>query len=170
MKQIGLFAGTSTTGWVEVPTHPGYAANTSGQVRGPRGRVLRPMKMTSGHLYVITPKPRSPRKLFIHRAVLLAFAGPPTDPALEGRHLDGNPSNNALSNLAWGTRLENARDRDRHGTERFGEDKPAARLTEDQIQPIRDDPRASRVVGKAYGISHTAVLRIRRGDRWRRAA
>lgn len=156
--------------WTEVPTHPGYAANASGQVRGPRGRVLRPMRMDSGHLYVITPKPRSPRKLFVHRAVLLAFVGPPAVPSMEGRHLDGNPSNNALTNLAWGTRLENAQDRGRHGAECFGEAKPSARLTENQIQPIRDDPRPSRVVGEAYGISHTAVLRIRRGDRWRRAA
>lgn len=35
---------------------------------------------------------------------------------LEIRHLDGNKSNNAVSNLAYGTRSENAFDRIRHGT------------------------------------------------------
>jgi hypothetical protein len=30
------------------------------------------------------------------------------------RHLDGNPKNNRLENLAWGTYKENAQDRELH--------------------------------------------------------
>lgn len=66
-----------------------------------------------------------------------------------------------------GTRAENMRDKAAHGTERYGEDKPNHRITTEQARAIRVDPRPSRVVGREYGISHTAVLRIRRGDRWR---
>lgn len=51
----------------------------------------------------------------VHRLVLEAFVGEP--PAgTECRHMDGNPQNNALTNLRWGTRLENIRDQIRHGT------------------------------------------------------
>jgi hypothetical protein len=35
---------------------------------------------------------------------------------LEIRHLDGNPLNNCLTNLAWGTPAENKEDRKTHGT------------------------------------------------------
>jgi hypothetical protein len=139
------------------------------------------MRTKSGHLYVLTPLPRRPRKLFVHRAVLLAFAGPP-EPGQEARHLDGNPANNhwapgnseeetraAGGNLFWGTRLENMRDKARHGTEVYGEAKPDARLTVADVIAIRNDERASRVVGADYGVSHTAILRIRRGERWRAA-
>jgi hypothetical protein len=46
---------------------------------------------------------------------LWAFTGEnPAD--LETRHMDGNPGNNALGNLAFGTASENAHDRVRHGT------------------------------------------------------
>lgn len=48
----------------------------------------------------------------VHRLVLETFVGPSGD--LEARHLDGNPSNNHLSNLAWGTHSENMMDTVRH--------------------------------------------------------
>jgi DNA-binding CsgD family transcriptional regulator len=32
------------------------------------------------------------------------------------RHLDGNPANNHISNLGWGTNSENTQDRLEHGT------------------------------------------------------
>lgn len=43
------------------------------------------------------------------------FVGPPP-PGLEVRHLDGVSHNNLLSNLVYGTHLENMRDRLIHGT------------------------------------------------------
>jgi hypothetical protein len=166
--------------WNPVPTHSGYSVNRLGQIRGPRG-VLQPMRTKSGHLYVLTPLPRRPRKLFVHRAVLLTFAGMPGGNQ-EARHLDGNPANNrwtpggteeeiraAGGNLIWGTRLENMHDKVLHGTERHGEEKPGARLTDAQVLAIRTDSRPSRSVGADYGVSHTAILRIRRGERWRAA-
>lgn len=153
--------------WRAVPTHHGYSVSNKGDIRGPRG-LLKPMRTDQGHLYVLTPLPRRPRKLFVHRAVLLAFVGP-QPPSEECRHLDGNPENNAVGNLAWGTRLENMRDKAVHGTERCGEAKPDARLTVAQVHAIRDDERSSRAVGRAYGVSHTAIQRIRRGERWRAA-
>lgn len=50
----------------------------------------------------------------IHGLVLAAFDGPRPDD-LETRHLDGNPTNNRLSNLIYGTGTENQLDRVRHG-------------------------------------------------------
>jgi hypothetical protein len=52
--------------------------------------------------------------VYVHVAVALAFHGPPPSPDLLVRHLDGNPEHNWPSNLAWGTREENAADRERH--------------------------------------------------------
>lgn len=51
----------------------------------------------------------------VHVLVLEAFRGPRPGPDYEGRHLDGDPGNSALVNLAWGTRQENWGDRRRHG-------------------------------------------------------
>lgn len=148
--------------WTEVPGHPGYYASRAGEIRGPSGRILRPMANNTGHRYVITS---ARRKLWVHHAVLLAFVGPrPVDQ--EGRHLDDDPDNNTLDNLAWGTRRENAADRITNGRTSRGEQRPNARLSSEQAQAIRVDTRPARAIGAEYGVSHTCVLRIRRGERW----
>jgi hypothetical protein len=58
----------------------------------------------------------------VHQFVLRAFVGEPS-PGQECLHGNGNPRDNRLSNLRWGTRSENIYDAVRHGT-RGG---PAAR-------------------------------------------
>lgn len=51
----------------------------------------------------------------VHVLVLEAFAGPRPD-GNYGRHLNGNPSDNRLENLAWGTPTQNNYDAVAHGT------------------------------------------------------
>ena len=80
-----------------------------------RGRVLRPVPMERGYLSVNLWLDNTPRMHLTHRLVLAAFEGPAPEGS-EGRHLDGNPSNNALFNLAWGTHSENQYDQVSHGT------------------------------------------------------
>lgn len=57
------------------------------------------------------------RARLVHQLVMEAFVGPYPSAGMEIRHLDGDPSNNSLSNLAYGTKSENARDRLLHGTD-----------------------------------------------------
>lgn len=51
----------------------------------------------------------------VHKLVARTHIGPQPAPGYEVRHLDGNKMNNHFRNLAWGTRKENADDRERHG-------------------------------------------------------
>lgn len=53
----------------------------------------------------------------VHRLVARAFIGEPTGPLV--RHIDGDPSNNTPSNLAYGTSTDNNRDTVRHGRHYF---------------------------------------------------
>lgn len=118
----------------EVPGAPGYGVDAEGNVytqwyRGPvngqRGwRTLRGTEWLpktaflhpNGYRCVWLRWHKSQRAVtrLVHRLVLETFAGP-CPPDMECRHLDGNRSNNALSNLRWGTKLENEADKDRHG-------------------------------------------------------
>lgn len=52
----------------------------------------------------------------VHRLVAAAFIGPSDLPLV--RHLDGNPKNNYVSNLAYGDASQNAQDRTLHGRSR----------------------------------------------------
>ena len=56
------------------------------------------------------------RKLgLVHRLVCEAFHGPSPEGKPWALHRDGNNLNNRADNLYWGSPLENAKDRDRHG-------------------------------------------------------
>lgn len=94
---------------------PGYVVYANGAVVSKRlGRPLRASLNRSGY-QIVHLRYAGRHNWPIHQLVALAFVGPRPSPVHEVRHLDGNPANNDASNLAWGTRSENAMDRVRHG-------------------------------------------------------
>lgn len=100
--------------WLPIPGLERYEVSDLGRVRR-AGRSPRNPDNHNGYPRFQFRRQGGRRQhLFVHVAVLLAFVGP-RPPGHDARHLDGNPSNCVLSNLAWGTKLENMRDRDRHG-------------------------------------------------------
>jgi len=80
-----------------------------------RGVTLKPVPMPSGYLIVNLWWANQPRIWLIHRLVLIAFVGLQPD-GMEALHRDGDPGNNTLSNLRWGTHSENQLDQVAHGT------------------------------------------------------
>lgn len=111
------------------------------------------------------------RKRFaVHVLVLLTYVGPRPEECEETRHLDGDRLNNALANLAWGTRLENGADRVRHGRSGVGARNPKARLTEEDVRAILAAPRtlgSGVELAARYGVGFNTISRIRRGVYWR---
>lgn len=101
----------------------------------------------------------------VHTLVLSAFVGPCPE-GMECRHLDGNPSNNRLENLAWGTRLENAGDRHRHGTTLAGEKNHASKASDAEVAEIRAllaAGKTGRSVADQFGLSESCISKIRTG-------
>lgn len=143
-----------------------------------------------GYLYLLstTPPPSRPKdyaavslrhngkreRRTVHRMVADAFLPPKPSPAHEIRHLDGNRANNAASNLAWGTRKQNAEDRARHGTtacgERhgmygvrtFGHTNANASLTKEQADRIRElaGKMSQRKIAREVGTSQKTVWAV----------
>ena len=80
------------------------------------GKRLTPVPDSSGHLNVTITKDDSARlRRGVHRLVIEAFIGPCPD-GMECCHNNGDPADNRLLNLRWGTRSDNNLDRVRHGT------------------------------------------------------
>ena len=101
-----------------------YEVSDQGRVRSlPRttrtgsweGRVRKPNILKSGHLQVALWKESRRTTLGIHVLVMAAFVGPRPE-GQEVRHLDGNPANNTLLNLTYGTRSDQRMDDVRNGT------------------------------------------------------
>ena len=102
--------------------YAGYSVDSAGNVwssipwRGSSRRMLTPSPNSHGYLTVKVKIEGGMKKAFVHKMVCIAFHGQRPSPEHEVRHLDGNKLNNRSSNLAWGTRSDNAIDRKRHGT------------------------------------------------------
>jgi hypothetical protein len=105
------------------------------------------------------------KSAWVHRLVLRAFVGEPPTGHIS-RHLDGDPTNNALTNLKWGTPAENNADMVRHGRTSRGERSAQAKLTEEQVGAIRQMLGPARVVAEMYGVSQTTVYRIWKRRTW----
>lgn len=80
-----------------------------------REKILKNRTLPSGHKYVSLSGHGSKQKALTHRLVMLAFVGPCPE-GMEVCHNDGNPENNHLSNLRYGTRSDNVQDMIRHKT------------------------------------------------------
>lgn len=112
------------TEWRPVVGYEGiYEVSPAGQVRSvprrgkTRGMILKPKprKQRSGHLLLNLRRDGVMKTKTVHRIVAAAFLGPCPD-GLQVRHVDGDPTNNAVTNLAYGTSSENRLDSVRHGT------------------------------------------------------
>lgn len=105
---------------VPIPGYDHYQVSDQGRLRNTRtGRPMRGTRNKSGHIAVtLSHADRSNptvHRSYLHVLVATAFLGAPS-PGQEARHYDGDPSNNTIENIRWGTRLENVGDAIRHGT------------------------------------------------------
>ncbi len=100
--------------WMPIP-ESAYEANTLGMIRNARTkRPLTPFSDRDGYLLVQILQAGRQGLHYVHRLVLLAFAGGPPTPRHQAAHADGCRQHNAVWNLRWATPRENAADRRRH--------------------------------------------------------
>ena len=124
--------------WKNIPGLPNHQVSSEGQVRskdrvvttGPRhkrvlkgtrvparkveGRALAQKDDREGYMRVKLQG----KAYHVHRLVAWAFLGPQAK-GIHVRHLNGNPKDNRIGNIAYGTPRDNYFDSVRHGTARL---------------------------------------------------
>lgn len=149
--------------WKDIVGAPGYEVSDRGRVRSPR-RLL----VVNKSLRYDRVKLGRWREEYVHRLVLETFIGP-CPRGHQCRHLNGNPRDNSLQNLRWGTASEDAGDRAAHGTIRRAGDHWAAKMTSEDVRRIRHLRNAGltyAALGRAFRISKSQAHRICAGDNW----
>lgn len=129
------------------------------------GTVLRPAAQKSGHMYVNLGRSVTRR---VHRLVLTAFVGLCPE-GMEGCHRNSDPSNNALSNLRWGTSTDNKADMvaaDRHAR---GTRMPTAVLTEaTAAQALALRGKMSQAsISRLLGVGRSTIQAVHDGRTWK---
>lgn len=104
----------------------------------------------------------------VHRLVMLAFVGECPE-GKEVAHLNGDPSDNRLENLAYVTHVENESHKRLHGTHQVGESNSNAKLQGWQVAEIKYLASKSVPQGKIarlFDIDHKHVSEILNGNTW----
>jgi len=93
--------------WRAIEGFENYQVSNLGQVKNiRRGCTLKPHDRGGGYMQVKLYAGGAQKNLYIHRLVAMAFiANPLQRPNID--HCDGNPRNNAVSNLRWVNQSEN---------------------------------------------------------------
>lgn len=167
--------------WATLPNYPGYEVSTKGRVLSYWGWVTygdtRTYTITSEpqRLLTITIEPKEGRSFAMLRKIgrqyrqqvaaliLEAFVGPRPSPKLDCRHLSGDPTDNKIENLAWGTRSQNQIDMVYHGSH------PLYRLRPVDIPLIRSrlaQGDRQQEIAANYGVARQAISAIKTGRSW----
>lgn len=156
--------------WKPVPNYETrYIASSHGRIRS----LKRHMKILVGgphkggycifHLYKEGARKVTTR----HAVIALTFLGECPD-GMQVCHIDGNPSNCKLDNLLYVTPKENSSHKRIHGTLRFGETSPVAKLTEKGVVDILNNHHdGNRVLAIKYGVTHSNISAIRLRKSWK---
>jgi predicted XRE-type DNA-binding protein len=109
------------------------------------------------------------RNRLVHRLVLEAFRRPPQRGEV-GRHINDEPLDNRLTNLAWGTRYDNAQDARRNGGIPQGEARAGSKLTESDVLEIRqryaNGRLTQRELAEEYGVDPSRISHVVNNKGW----
>ncbi len=140
-----------------IPDYPDYEINEEGVVRNiNRQSVLKPQTVAK---YRVVQLGKGNQR-YVHDLVMLTFVGPKQADCV--RHIDGDGSNNCLSNLEYGSFRQNSDDRQRHGTWGW-------KLTERHVRVIRGlwNCGFNRIrLSEIFGISTKHITEITKRKRW----
>lgn len=135
-----------------------YSGRVIAVRRKHKGKLLSPGRQGSGHLSLPLGKTRTQ---LVHTLVLTAFCCPRPE-GMECLHGDGNPANNRINNLRWGTRSENIFDAIRHGARDYTKFKRnERRLPDDLHSAVVKDKGSILSIAKKFGISWGAAKRAK---------
>ena len=130
--------------------------------------ILKCCESPNGYLvvYLQVGGKKNRKRVYVHRLVLCAFVGP-CPKGQWAAHNNGIRKDNRLPNLRWDTVRANHADKLNHGTQPMGEKHWNAILTVQKVQEIRSSDKSDIELGKAYGVSDTAIYHIRKRNTWR---
>lgn len=174
--------------------YPGYFISNKGDVfsnkikisiggcgiKSVSGDKLYKLKPTvyNNRLFVTLSNGAKSKRMRVHRLIAKAFIpNPECKPQVN--HKNGNPLDNRIENLYWGTQKENILDAVRHGTfislVQRGEKNPSSKLSNEKVKLIRllyndfkwKPIKIYRIFGGIYGVSQRNFYSIIQNQIWK---
>lgn len=156
--------------WTTHSRHTDYLVSTDGQIKScvqiKQGRLLRPNTSPTGYRRVMIGRGGYQKHLLVHRLVAETYIPNPYNKP-QVNHIDGDKSNNNVTNLEWCTRLENMQHASKMGLLPSNAlANPNNRLNIEIARFVRESSLKGRVLAKIYGVSETTISDVRRNKTW----
>lgn len=171
--------------WKDIPNWEGwYQVSNLGRVRSVdrisiaggvpakyTGKVLAANPTKAGYPLVSLVRPGKREYRTVHALVMRTFVGEPPK-GQEVCHNNGVRTDCRLDNLRYDTRRNNSLDRRVHGTASHdnyekGEERGNAKLTEESVRYIRNNPSESlKTLSQRFGVSISCVHLARKRKSW----
>jgi hypothetical protein len=157
---------------------PNYSVAKDGRMwskqrAGAKGGRIQGETCRDGHIRMRLFNQNGSKRIMLHRLVLEAYVGPCPE-GMQCRHLNGDPADNRLDNLKWGTPKENHADAIRHGTHtclhQEGELAGNHKLTSKQVVEIKKlltEGLTHRKIGVLYRVDKSTIGFISTGRTWK---
>jgi hypothetical protein len=160
-----------------IPTFDGYFADENGNIystkRHRKPKKLKKYVSSTGANIICLRSNGKNQWVAVAPLILTAFISP-RPVGMWSLHGEHGRLDDRLTNLSWGTPSKNNHaDKLRDGTLAVGEKNGLSKLSAEQVKQIRKLYRPSRwsntnsySLAKVYGVSHTTILRIIKGEHW----
>lgn len=153
---------------------PKYEVSTAGNVKSfmryREGRLLSPRPTRNGYLRVRLMIDGEQKMSYVHRLVALTFIpNPENKPCVN--HKNGDKTDNRVENLEWCTRSENMRHAFATGLAAQGDACYNAKLTNEQVVYIRENPDdlTGTELAAQFGVTQTSIYEIQIGKTYKNA-
>lgn len=156
--------------WRSIPDYFMYKVSTWGRVKSFHSGSWRFLSQARSAIYPtvnLVHQDRKNKTFRVHSLVMSAFVGPCPKGKI-CRHLDGNPNNNRLDNLKYGTYKQNEQDKKAVGT--YYTRITSNKLTKNDVMEIRylyNEGFPQVVLADYYGVSCPTITRVINKTTWR---
>lgn len=150
---------------------PNHLVTELGEVFNKNGNKLQQQISRDGYKVVSVTRENKTKKFYVHRLVALAYIpNPENKPCVN--HIDGDKTNNHVSNLEWCTYSENSKHSFEMGLQkpRRGEENASAILTEEQVHKIcklLEEGYRNPDIAKMFDVENYFIVNIRSKNTWK---
>ena len=153
--------------WKIIPFEDEYEISSEGKVRNKSSKHIKSLRFDRYGYLRVTLYP-SGKTYTVHRLVAKTFL---ENEDSEVNHINGDKTDNRVSNLEWCSASQNARHRDKVLSRKWvGHMNPSASLSVDTVREIKYGDFLglnNREIGDKFKVSSEQVRRIRSGQRWK---
>lgn len=146
-----------------------YSVSNLGNIRNDKTHMLLKANSTrQGYKRITIWHKQLSYTIAVHRMIAEVFLGNPSGNANIVNHIDGDPSNNRVSNLEWCTVSANIQHAYDTGLAKRGEESVSSILSEQEVIEIKIalSSNTVRSLARRYGVSDATISHIRNGDTW----